>query len=102
MTADRKRPAHRPSRRTTVVRSAMELFASQRSDAVTVAEIAAAAGMTSAAVYSHFASKDDILLEGLRSLGDARVAEARRTHQDIAEREAASGELPVHLLEWMD
>jgi len=80
----------------------MELFASQRSDAVTVAEIADAAGMTSAAVYYHFASKDDILLEGLRSLGDALVSEARRTQQDIAEREASIGELPVHLLEWMD
>jgi AcrR family transcriptional regulator len=44
----------------------MELFASQRSEAITVAEIAEAAGMTSAAVYYHFASKDDILLEGLR------------------------------------
>jgi AcrR family transcriptional regulator len=80
----------------------MELFASQRSDAITVAEIADAAGMTSAAVYYHFASKDDILLEGLRSVGEAMVVEARRAQQDIATRHASIGELPVRLLEWMD
>src|SRR5918997_3745770 len=102
MTAADKRPAHRPSRRSAVVHSAMELFASQRSDAVTVAEIADAAGMTSAAVYYHFASKDDILLEGLRLVGDEMVAEARRAQHDIAARQASIGQLPVRLLEWMD
>jgi len=80
----------------------MELFASQRSDAITVAEIADTAGMTSAAVYYHFASKDDILLEGLRSVGEEMVVRARRAQQDIANRQASIGELPVHLLEWMD
>jgi AcrR family transcriptional regulator len=80
----------------------MELFASQRSDAITVAEIADAAGMTSAAVYYHFASKDDILLEGLRSVGEELVVQARRAQQDIATRHASIGELPVLLLEWMD
>lgn len=80
----------------------MELFASPRADAVTVAEIADAAGMTSAAVYYHFASKDDILLEGLRLVGEDIVAEARRAQQDIAGRHASIGELPEHLLEWMD
>ena len=80
----------------------MELFASPRSDAVTVAEIADAAGMTSAAVYYHFASKDDILLEGLRLVGDEMVAEARKAQQDIAARHASIGQLPVRLLEWMD
>jgi AcrR family transcriptional regulator len=80
----------------------MELFASHKSDAITVAEIADAAGMTSAAVYYHFASKDDILLEGLRSLGEDMVVEARRAQQDIAARQASIGELPVRLLEWID
>jgi AcrR family transcriptional regulator len=80
----------------------MELFASPQSNAITVAEIADAAGMTSAAVYYHFASKDDILLEGLRSLGEELVVEARRAQHDITARQASVGELPVHLLEWMD
>ena len=39
----------------------MELFASQRSETITVARIAEAAGMTSAAVYYLFASKDDMI-----------------------------------------
>src|SRR3712207_9006478 len=102
MTATNKRPAHRPSRRATVIHSAMELFASQRSDAITVAEIADAAGMTSAAVYYHFASKDDILLEGLRSLGEALATEARRAQQDVAARQVSIGELLLRLLGWMD
>ncbi len=80
----------------------MELFASPRSDVITVAEIAESAGMTSAAVYYHFASKDDILLEGLRAFGGELVAEARRAQLDITAREASIGELPVDLLEWMD
>ncbi len=80
----------------------MELFASPRSEAVTVAEIADAAGMTSAAVYYHFASKDDILLEGLRLVGDEMVAEARKAQQDIAARQVSIGQLPVRLLEWME
>ncbi len=80
----------------------MALFASPRSDTITVAEIAEAAGMTSAAVYYHFASKDDILLEGLRALGEAMVTEARRLQQDIATSGASIGELPVRLLGWMD
>jgi AcrR family transcriptional regulator len=80
----------------------MELFASQRSETITVARIAEAAGMTSAAVYYHFASKDDILLEGLRSLGEALVTEARRAQHDVAGREAPVGELPARLLTWMD
>ena len=80
----------------------MELFASPRADAITVAEIADAAGMTSAAVYYHFASKDDILLEGLRSLGESLVTEVRRTQHDIAARHVSIGELPVRLLGWME
>lgn len=80
----------------------MALFASPRSEAITVAEIAESAGMTSAAVYYHFASKDDILLEGLRTFGGELVTEARRVQQDIAARQASIGELPAGLLEWMD
>lgn len=97
-----KRPAHRPSRRGVVIHAAMQLFASPRSDAVTVAEIAEAAGMTSAAVYYHFDSKDQILLEGLRTFGDELVVEARRTQQEVAAEGAPIGLVLPRLLCWLD
>lgn len=101
MTTPKKRPAHRPSRRTAVVEAAMQLFASS-SETITVAEIADAAGMTSAAVYYHFASKDDILLEGLRAVGEGVVAETRRLQQEVSAGSATLGDLLVGLLSWLD
>lgn len=80
----------------------MRLFAAPTSDVVTVADIAEAAGMTSAAVYYHFASKDDILLEGLRTFGEALVAETMRVQQDLAVNGGSIGELPVRLMAWLD
>ncbi len=80
----------------------MRLFAASPSDAVTVAEIAEAAGMTSAAVYYHFASKDNILLEGLRGFGEALVVETRRLQHELAADGTSVGELPVRLLAWLD
>lgn len=80
----------------------MRLFASPTSDAVTVAEIAESAGMTSAAVYYHFASKDDILLEGLRAFGEGLVAETARLQREIAADDASVGDLPVRLMAWLD
>ncbi len=80
----------------------MRLFAASPSDAVTVAEIAEAAGMTSAAVYYHFASKDNILLEGLRGFGEALVVETRHLQHELAADGTSVGELPVRLLAWLD
>jgi AcrR family transcriptional regulator len=80
----------------------MKLFAAPTSDAVTVADIAEVAGMTSAAVYYHFASKDDILLEGLRGFGEALVAETQRLQHEQAAGAASIGELPVRLIAWLD
>lgn len=80
----------------------MRLFAAPTAVTVTVAEIAEAAGMTSSAVYYHFASKDDILLEGLRGFGEALVAEARRLGQASAVDGTSIGELPVRLMAWLD
>lgn len=80
----------------------MRLFAAPTSDAVTVAEIAESAGMTSAAVYYHFASKDDILLEGLRAFGEGLVAESARLQLEIASDGTSIGELPVRLIAWLD
>lgn len=79
----------------------MRLAASRTPGSVTVADIAAAAGMTSAAVHYHYPSKDDILLEALRAFGDDLVAEARRCQQQPPTA-SDIGALPVALLSWID
>ena len=86
-----KRPAHRPSRRGVIVETAFELFASSPVDTVTVADIAAAAEMTSAAIYYHYPSREEILLEGLREFAESYVGEI--------ERLAAEEVVPAALLE---
>ena len=58
--------------------AAIGLFATYPIDEVTVGDIAAAADMTSAAVYYHFASKEQILLTGLGEFVDRLLDEARR------------------------
>ncbi|MDH6626166.1 AcrR family transcriptional regulator [Streptomyces sp. LBL] len=75
MTTSGTRAAHRPSRRQTVIEAATELFATQSPDEVTVADIAARAEMTSAAVYYHFSSKDQVLVEGMRVFAAALRAQ---------------------------
>lgn len=77
----------------------MRLFATRRAETVTVAEIADAAGMTSAAVYYHYASKDDILLDGLQEFSDALRQELGRLER---EPDARLATIPAHLLRWLD
>jgi AcrR family transcriptional regulator len=55
----------------------MTLLSQVSFDEVTVADIAVAAEMTPAAVYYHFAGKEQILLEGTRVFTDELVARAR-------------------------
>lgn len=61
----------------------MGLFAAGPIDEVTVSDIADAVGMTPAAVYYHFASKDQILLEGMRSFGEDLVTRLGATALDV-------------------
>ena len=68
------RPAHRPSRRSHVLDASLDLFVEQGAGTVTVAAIAERAGMTSAAVYYHFPSKVEVLLELVERIGDALAA----------------------------
>ena len=72
-----KRPPHRPSRRAAVIDAAMGLFALHPPEHVTVADIAAAADMTAAAVYYHFPSKEHVLLEGLQNFTGQYLATIR-------------------------
>lgn len=96
-----KRPPHRPSRRSAVIDAAMGLFALHSPDDVTVADIAAAADMTAAAVYYHFPSKESVLLEGLqvftgRYLG--KIRELARLDGDLY----WCSRMVADLLEWLE
>ena len=57
------RPANRPSRRHEILEAAIDLLAVQPPDEIAVSDIATHCGMTPAAFYYHFASKDEILDE---------------------------------------
>jgi AcrR family transcriptional regulator len=95
------RPAHRPSRRSTVIDAAMGLFALHPPEAVTVADIAAAADMTAAAVYYHFPSKEHVLLEGLQVFTTRYLATVRELSRADDDDNWAS-RLVTDLLEWLE
>jgi AcrR family transcriptional regulator len=82
-----------------VIDAAMRLQ-HRSSSPVAVSEIAAEAGMTAAAVYYHYPTKDDILLEGLALFSDALLEEVFSFLSPAMKR--APSELPLHLLEWLD
>jgi AcrR family transcriptional regulator len=50
--------------RETITAAAMELFAARGFDAVTVAEIARAAGVSEKTVFNYFPAKEDLIFEG--------------------------------------
>jgi AcrR family transcriptional regulator len=72
------RPAHRPSRRADIINAALSLFVRSPYDDVTVAEIAALADLTPAAVHYHFDGKEQILLEAIRTFSDELLGVAQR------------------------
>ena len=76
-----------------LLQAARELFAQRGYDNVTVAEIAAGAGVSVKTLFQHFRSKEDLLL-----------AELDQTHERLlnALREREPGESPVDaLVAWM-
>jgi len=78
----------------------VHLFAIRPADAVTVADIAAAADMTAAAVYYHFPSKEHILLEGLQAFTGSYLAALRRWLSPAGQDWPAR--LVVDALAWCD
>lgn len=80
----------------------MSLLASRPSEDVTVTDIADACGMTPAAIYYHFAGKDDILLEGLRSFGTLMLAELRLHADPTLDASNDPGAVLADLLQWID
>ena len=101
MAAEGTRPAHRPSRKQALVDAAILLFTTRPVDSVTAAEIAREAGMTPAALYYHFHSKDELLVETLRAFGEdfeTQVRAARRRHGSEPDGLRAA---VVDLLRWV-
>jgi AcrR family transcriptional regulator len=98
-TATPRRPAHRPSRRHVVVDGAMGLFATIPVDEVTVQDIATAVEMTPAAVYYHFASKEQILTEGMQQFAN-QLLEEIRTQSPQPGDTGGLGAMITHVLAW--
>jgi AcrR family transcriptional regulator len=85
---DAGRPAHRPSRKVALVEAAIHLFTTRPVEQVSAADIAHEAGMTSAALYYHYRSKDELLVESIRSYGEEivrRIKDEHRRHRDEAD-----------------
>ena len=76
----------------------MGLFATIPVDEVTVQDIATAVEMTPAAVYYHFASKEQILLEGMQQFANQLLEEIRT--QIPQPGDAGLGEMITHVLSW--
>ena len=78
----------------------MGLFATMPVDEVTVQDVANAVDMTPAAVYYHFASKEQILLEGMGRFRSDLLAEVRNA---MPARGDADGvrRLVEHVLVWV-
>lgn len=72
---------HRSNARPALVEAAYEQFATNGYDATTVSGIAAHAGVTTGAVYAHFAGKLELLLE---TVGLAPVEDLMRSFSDLA------------------
>jgi AcrR family transcriptional regulator len=76
----------------------MGLFATIPVDEVTVQDIAAVVGMTPAAVYYHFASKEQILLEGMERFRGELIAHVREL---AASSSLGVGDLVAELIGWV-
>ena len=90
------RPANRPSRRHEILEAAVELLAVQQPDEIAVSDIAAHCGMTPAAFYYHFASKDEILDEIVAAFADTWGEQVQASLNEVASRD----DLP-HFMETM-
>jgi len=58
-----------------LLRAAADVFAERGYDGTRVADIAAAAGVSNGALYAHFASKADLLIDALRTHGRRLLAD---------------------------
>jgi AcrR family transcriptional regulator len=66
-----------------LLRAAADVFAAQGFDGTRVAGIAAAAGVSNGALYAHFASKADLLVDALRMHGRGPLADVFAAEPDV-------------------
>jgi len=93
-----RKPANRPSRRQDLIEAAVELFSLQPWDFVTVADIVERAGMTPAAFYYHFSSREQLLEEIVAGFADEWVAMIDRLLA-VADTADALSYVPIALLD---
>jgi AcrR family transcriptional regulator len=65
-----------------LLNAAADVFAERGYDGTRVADIASAAGVSNAALYAHFPSKAQLLVEALRSRGPHLLSDVIRTDPD--------------------
>lgn len=75
---------------------------SRQPDEVTVADIAATADMTSAAIYYHFSSKDEIFREGMDLFVTALIDQVTIALNQSRSSGEPVGEVMSGLVSWMD
>jgi AcrR family transcriptional regulator len=95
------RPANRPSRRHEILEAAVDLLAVQPPDEIAVSDIAAHCGMTPAAFYYHFASKDEILDEIVAGFAEQWADTVQASLAEVSAQE----DLPQcvdHVLSWVE
>lgn len=95
------RPANRPSRRHEILESAIELLAAQPPDAIVVSDIAAHCGMTPAAFYYHFSSKDEILDEIVEEFAGAWTTQVTAALAGLHSRDDLPGCID-EVLDWVE
>ena len=66
--AETRRPAHRPSRVDEIVQAGIRVFANKGLAGATMAEVAEECGMGPGALYYHFATKEQLFAECVRSV----------------------------------
>jgi AcrR family transcriptional regulator len=98
-TAKRRTRPTRAETRARVLAAALEVFGDRGIAASTVSDVAAAAGMTKGAVYSSFASKDDLVLAMMEEHAMQRLSAALAGFAEADDLQAAISRVGSVLVE---
>ncbi|HEY2442249.1 MAG TPA: TetR/AcrR family transcriptional regulator [Streptosporangiaceae bacterium] len=98
-TASRRTRPTRAETRARVLAAALEVFGQRGIAASTVSDVAAAAGMTKGAVYSSFASKDELVLAIMEEHAMQRLTAALAGFAETDDPQAAIGRVGTVLVE---